>query len=102
MEPPISELVARAIRARGLISFAAGLVDEPSLPAAATSRACRQLLSDSSTARAALQYGTTQGLQSLRERLVVHLARLERRLLWQRSINETQLDPSQASLLIHR
>lgn len=79
VEPPISDLMARALQTPGLISFAAGLVDEETLPAAAARTVCRRVLATPACARAALQYGTTLGLKPLREALVEHIAGLEGR-----------------------
>ena len=60
-----------------MISFAAGLVDEPSLPADATLQAATAVLKSPKRAQRALQYGTTQGLEPLRKRLVRHIESLE-------------------------
>jgi 2-aminoadipate transaminase len=69
-DSPITYFIEKALSTPGLISFAAGLVDEPSLPVAEVQRAAEQLLSDPKAARAALQYGSTQGLPSLREKIL--------------------------------
>lgn len=69
-DSPISELIQQALATPGLISLAAGLVDEPSLPAAEVRRAAEQVLSDPATAQAALQYGSTQGYLPLREKVL--------------------------------
>jgi 2-aminoadipate transaminase len=62
----------------GLISLAAGFVDQGSLPASAARRVMDAVLSDPVEGRRALQYGTTIGDASLRARLVEHLERNER------------------------
>jgi 2-aminoadipate transaminase len=61
----------------GLISLAAGFVDPASLPVDPTRRAVDALLGDPARGRKALQYGTTIGDRSLRERLVRRLEREE-------------------------
>jgi 2-aminoadipate transaminase len=75
-EPPISDLIARALHTPGLISFAAGLVDEEMLPAKEVAAATRRVFAKAS-GRLALQYGTTPGLPALRQALVAHIAKLE-------------------------
>jgi 2-aminoadipate transaminase len=69
-DSPISYFIRTAIETPGLISLAAGLVDEGSLPAAEVKAAVDAILSDPAAAKAALQYGSTQGLPSLREKLL--------------------------------
>ena len=59
------------------ISLAAGLVDPQTLPLEATREATQRMLADESRARAALQYGTTEGAQRLRDLLLEYLAGLE-------------------------
>src|SRR5437870_2148521 len=73
-EQPISYFMRQAIETPGVISLAAGLVDELSLPAAEIARAAQEVLADPTAARAALQYGTTQGLLSLRQGLLARYA----------------------------
>lgn len=63
--PPISGLMARGIQSPGLISFAAGLVDEATLPIVQVGRIGRKLFSSPARARSVLQYGTTLGLAPL-------------------------------------
>ena len=72
-DSPISYYIQTAIETPGLISLAAGLVDEGSLPAEAVGDAVREILATPATARAALQYGSTQGLPALREQIVRHV-----------------------------
>jgi 2-aminoadipate transaminase len=74
---PISFLMEQAVQNPGVISLAAGLVDQQSLPVAETRAAAGELLADESLARQALQYGTTQGSERLRRQLLAHLAGLE-------------------------
>ena len=66
-DSPISYFIQKAIETPGLISLAAGLVDESALPAEAVQSAVDYLMGDPTRARAALQYGSTQGLPALRK-----------------------------------
>jgi 2-aminoadipate transaminase len=76
--PAISSLMQQALANPGLISLAAGFVDQKSLPVEATARAVAALLGDSREGLRALQYGTTIGDLGFRSRLVAHLERGER------------------------
>lgn len=67
----------QAVQNPQVISLAAGLVDQASLPVDEVRLASARLLSDESQARQALQYGTTAGADRLRRILVAHLATLE-------------------------
>jgi 2-aminoadipate transaminase len=67
-----------ALATPGLISLAAGFVDQQSLPVEATAEGLAALLGDPREGRRALQYGTTIGDPDLRRRLVAHLEREER------------------------
>lgn len=69
-DQPISYFMQQAVENPNLISLAAGLVDPESLPAAEVAEAAAALLGRREAARAALQYGTTQGYAPLRERLL--------------------------------
>jgi len=69
-DSPISFYVQKALDNPDMISLAAGLVDEPSLPCAEVAEAAAAILADPATGRAALQYGSTQGLPSLREKVL--------------------------------
>ena len=75
----ISFLMQQGVENPDVISLAAGLVDQDSLPIETTRAAVAYLLGDEQRARAALQYGTTPGSESLRQSLRKHLARLEDR-----------------------
>jgi 2-aminoadipate transaminase len=66
-EPPISDLMHRALAQPHLISLAAGFVDQHSLPVAETAQAVAALSSSPEMARIALQYGTTLGHAPLRD-----------------------------------
>ena len=69
-EQPISYFMRQAVENPHLISLAAGLVDAGSLPADEVNEVFSELLSDPARARAALQYGTTQGFAPLRDKLL--------------------------------
>jgi 2-aminoadipate transaminase len=69
--------MAAAIGRKDLISFAAGLVDEPSLPVDEVRDITARLFADPARARSVLQYDTTHGLLPLRQLLIQHLEHLE-------------------------
>jgi 2-aminoadipate transaminase len=78
-EPPvISEFMQTALANPGLISLAAGFVDQMSLPHEATARIAAEILSNPVEGRRALQYGTTIGDVGLRRQIVGLLERNER------------------------
>lgn len=72
-DSPISDFIRKALETPGLISFAAGLVDEDSLPTAEVAAAAAAVLGDPATGRAALQYGSTAGLLRLRQQVLDHV-----------------------------
>src|SRR5436305_1103743 len=76
---PISYFMRQAVENPDLITLAAGLVDPCSLPAGPVAAALDTLLGAEESARAALQYGTTQGYAGLRELLVRRTAALDGR-----------------------
>ncbi len=76
-DQPISYFMKQAVENPHLISLAAGLVDAESLPAAEVNAVAGDLLGRPTTARAALQYGTTQGYAALRDRLLARTAALD-------------------------
>ena len=76
-EPPISDLMQRALSNPALISLAAGFVDHATLPVDAASRAAAEVLADEIEGKRALQYGTTRGDLRLRTLLVRQLEREE-------------------------
>jgi len=76
-EQPISYFMQQAVENPALISLAAGLVDPESLPAEEVRAVVAEMLADPQTAQAALQYGTTQGYEPLREKLHRHLLALD-------------------------
>lgn len=73
----ISFLMQQGVENPGVLSLAAGLVDPSTLPVEETRHAFQQLLADDNRAREALQYGTTQGSETLRQELVPFFSRLE-------------------------
>ena len=77
--PSISHLMQTALENPGLVSLAAGFVDQRSLPVAIVGQAVSEILGDPIAGRRALQYGTTIGDLSLRARLVEDLERGEGR-----------------------
>ncbi|MGB0766954.1 MAG: PLP-dependent aminotransferase family protein [Phycisphaeraceae bacterium] len=76
-EQPISELIKMALDDPALISLAAGLVDFETLPAQAVEPIVREILADASSAKSALQYGTTEGFAGFRAQLYEHLCSLD-------------------------
>ncbi len=76
-ESPISYYMEQAIENPALISLAAGLVDTASLPVTPVAEAAAKLLADPRAAKAALQYGTTQGHAPLREKILGHFCTLD-------------------------
>lgn len=73
----ISFLMQQGVENPQVLSLAAGLVDQGSLPVSEVQQAVNELLRDADRGRYVLQYGTTQGAERLRWQLVQHLARLE-------------------------
>lgn len=71
----ISRLMRIALENPGVVSLAAGFVDQASLPTELVGRAVDELLSDPIDGPRALQYGTTIGDAGLRERLVDQMER---------------------------
>ncbi len=68
--PAISMLMQMALADPGLVSLAAGFVDQATLPVEAAAREIAALWADASEGRRALQYGTTAGDLGLRLRLI--------------------------------
>lgn len=69
-DSPITYFIQKALENPALVSLAAGLVDEASLPTAEVAKAVEAIMADPAAGRAALQYGSTQGLDSLREKVL--------------------------------
>ena len=77
-EPPvISEFMQTALANPGLISLAAGFVDQASLPRDAVGEIAAEIFSDPTMGRKALQYGTTIGDAALRHEVIRLLERNE-------------------------
>lgn len=76
-EAPISYFMQQGVENPNLISLAAGLVDPESLPCDDVRAAAEEILSEPRSARAALQYGTTQGYAPLREKIYQHVLALD-------------------------
>jgi 2-aminoadipate transaminase len=76
-ESPITYFMAQAVENPSLISLAAGLVDTESLPAGPVATAIAGIMAEPRTAKAALQYGTTQGHAPLREKVLSHVRALD-------------------------
>lgn len=74
---PIGNLIELALSNPGLISLAAGLVDQESLPFEATRGIVDEILSDPTTGRTALQYGPTRGDERLRHLAYEHMAKMD-------------------------
>ncbi len=73
-ESPIGPLIRLALENPALVSLAAGLVDEESLPVVAVAEGLAELLREPAAGRAALQYGTVQGHLPLREQILQRFA----------------------------
>src|SRR5207253_9485029 len=69
-DSPISYFIQKSLDNPGLISLAAGLVDERSLPCAEVAAAVAAIMAEPTAGQAALQYGSTQALTSLRENVL--------------------------------
>lgn len=87
----IGFLMEQSVGNSDVISLAAGLVDQESLPVEETRNALNELLSDDRFARQMLQYGTTAGYEKLRDQLLVHLANLEGCSVEQLQIDRDQI-----------
>lgn len=74
---PISFMMQKSLAHPELISFAAGLVDQDTLPVELTRQVFEKILSDPRRGRAALQYGTTAGYLPLRESLLERLCQAD-------------------------
>ena len=72
-DSPITDFIQKALENPALISFAAGLVDEASFPLAGVGAAAAAIVAEDAAARAALQYGSTQGLPRLCEQVLDHI-----------------------------
>jgi 2-aminoadipate transaminase len=75
--PSISNLMQTALENPGIISLAAGFVDQQSLPVEVSARSVSAMFADGREARKSLQYGTTIGDPGLRSRLIERLERTD-------------------------
>jgi 2-aminoadipate transaminase len=78
-DSPINALIAAKLANPDLVNFAAGLVDEATLPVEEVATITRRLFGDARRGQRTLQYGTAIGLRELREALIAHLERLDGR-----------------------
>ncbi|AWM36429.1 2-aminoadipate transaminase [Gemmata obscuriglobus] len=69
-DSPITYFIKKALETPGLVSFAAGLVDEGSLPVDEVRAAATEILSDPRAGQTALQYGSTHGMPELRRQVL--------------------------------
>jgi 2-aminoadipate transaminase len=69
----ITQLMQAALENPGVVSLAAGFVDQQSLPVELAGRSVAEVLSDPVGGRRALQYGTTGGDLGLRARVLEYL-----------------------------
>lgn len=69
-DSPISYYIQKALENPWMVSFAAGLVDEGSLPVEDVRATAAEIFADTLSGQAALQYGSTQGLPKLREQVL--------------------------------
>ncbi len=76
-ESPIAYYMEQAIENPHLISLAAGLVDNDSLPVELVKESIDRIFSNRKLAKMALQYGTTQGFLDLREEVLKHVLQLD-------------------------
>jgi 2-aminoadipate transaminase len=76
-DSPISYFIQKALETPGLISLAAGLVDESALPSLEIAKVVAEMMANPTTAKAALQYGSTQGLPALRTKILEHVCRAD-------------------------
>lgn len=74
---PISSLMSQALANPNLVSLAAGFVDNATLPTDVAKAAIEKVFATQSSARAALQYGTTPGLPALREQILQRFIRTD-------------------------
>jgi 2-aminoadipate transaminase len=73
----IAALMREAITRPEIVSFAAGLTDYETLPCAAISDICSEIVHDPRRGQVALQYGTTAGLAELRKAVLDRFLSIE-------------------------
>ena len=81
-EAPISYLMEQGLANPGVISLAAGFVDQESLPVAELEAAVHDVCQNKRRGKEALQYGTTYGLPALREIIVQRLNQMDGTSNW--------------------
>jgi len=87
----IGFLMQQGLENRDCLSLAAGFVDESRLPVGECRVAADALLGDLASGRQALQYGTTQGSETLRTAILHHLSHLEQVPVDQLGITREQI-----------
>jgi 2-aminoadipate transaminase len=75
--PSITKLMRTALENPGMVSLAAGFVDQQSLPVEDSVRSVSAMFASEADSRRPLQYGTTIGHAGLRARLIERLERTE-------------------------
>ncbi|HMF36084.1 MAG TPA: aminotransferase class I/II-fold pyridoxal phosphate-dependent enzyme, partial [Isosphaeraceae bacterium] len=75
--PSITNLMQTALENPGIVSLAAGFVDQQSLPVEVSARSVSATFASEADGRKSLQYGTTIGHAGLRSRLIERLERTE-------------------------
>ncbi len=88
---PISRLMHLALANPGLISLAAGFVDQSTLPVDATRQAVERVLAEPTYARAALQYGSTAGDARLRQMVLDRFCQADGRTAGQSRLSIEQV-----------
>ena len=88
---PISFLMQQGVENPDVLSLAAGLVDQNSLPVEITKKSFEHLFSNQQSAKEALQYGTTAGSLPLRSLLLSHLETLEQKSAEELGITEDNI-----------
>lgn len=74
---PINYLITAGLRDKNIISLAAGLVDNGTLPTEELVELTTQVMRDPACNRLALNYGDTCGLIALREKVLEHIQALD-------------------------
>jgi len=68
-------MLEKALNVPGMISLAAGFVDQESLPAEETAELVQAILSDPASQKACLQYGCTEGYLPLRRAILDYIGK---------------------------
>ena len=76
-DSPISYFMQQAVENPDLISLAAGLVDQASLPASEIADVVAELASQPDQLKTALQYGTTEGFAAFRSAVLEHACKAD-------------------------